>query len=65
MLVGCLVFWGIGYTTGRRVERTNQLGQVLAAQQLERDLWAAVRAVDSIAMRYQIAGLRAASPPRR
>lgn len=48
-------FWA-----GRMVERSEQLGQVIRLQIVERDAWEAVRALDSISMRYQIAALRGA-----
>jgi len=59
----CLLLWLLvsgSFWAGRRVERASQLGQVLALQQMERETWAAVRALDSISMRYQITMLRTA-----
>ena len=58
-LMAALVLAGGSFWAGRRVERASQLGRVLALQQLERDTWAAVRALDSISMRYMVGASRA------
>ena len=63
-MLGCLLSGVLGYAVGRRMERETQFGQVLAMQQLERDLWGAVRSLDSISMRYQVTVLRASTRPQ-
>lgn len=59
-ILGCWVFWTVGYLSGRTAERGSQLGQVLALQPRADSLEALVR--DSREMLERLARIQ--NPPR-